>query len=119
MNQFLADVLQGLQSNSKYLDSKYFYDKKGDKLFQQIMASDEYYLTNAEMEIFSTQQAGIANKVLKNIDQLDVIEFGPGDATKSIFLLKELAQRNAIANYFPIDISKNIIDFLEKEFQRK
>jgi dimethylhistidine N-methyltransferase len=114
MNQFLTDVLQGLQSDSKYLDSKYFYDKKGDKLFQQIMASEEYYLTNAEMEIFSTQQAGIADEVLKNTSQLDVIEFGPGDATKSIYLLKELAERKAIANYFPIDISKNIIGFLNK-----
>jgi dimethylhistidine N-methyltransferase len=114
MNQFLTDVLQGLQSDPKYLDSKYFYDKKGDRLFQQIMASDEYYLTNAEMEIFSTQQAGIADEVLKNTSQLDVIEFGPGDATKSIYLLKELAERKAIANYFPIDISKNIIGFLNK-----
>jgi dimethylhistidine N-methyltransferase len=119
MNQFLTDVLQGLQSDSKYLDSKYFYDKKGDKLFQQIMASEEYYLTNAEMEIFSTQQAGIADEVLKNTSQLDVIEFGPGDATKSIYLLKELAERKAIANYFPIDISKNIIGFLNESLPKQ
>jgi dimethylhistidine N-methyltransferase len=119
MNQFLTDVLKGLQSTPKYLDSKYFYDKKGDKLFQQIMASDEYYLTNAEMEIFSTQQAGIADEVLKNTHQLDVIEFGPGDATKSIFLLKELAERKAIANYFPIDISKNIIGFLNESLPKQ
>jgi len=114
MNQFLTDVLKGLQSTPKYLDSKYFYDKKGDELFQKIMESDEYYLTNAEMEIFSTQQSAIADVVLKNTKPLDVIEFGPGDATKSIHLLKELAERKAIANYFPIDISKNIISFLDK-----
>lgn len=114
MNQFLTDVLKGLQSTPKYLDSKYFYDKKGDELFQKIMDSDEYYLTNAEMEIFSTQQANIADEVLKNTRQLDVIEFGPGDATKSIHLLKELAGRKVIANYFPIDISKNIISFLDE-----
>lgn len=112
MNQFLTDVLKGLQSEPKYLDSKYFYDKKGDELFQKIMSSDEYYLTNAEMEIFSTHQAGMADEVLKNTHQLDVIEFGPGDATKSVHLLKELADRKAIANYFPIDISKNIIGYL-------
>ena len=41
------------------------------------MSSDEYYMTNAEMEIFSTQQAAIADEVLKNTNQLDVIEFGP------------------------------------------
>ncbi|MGN6267363.1 MAG: L-histidine N(alpha)-methyltransferase, partial [Ginsengibacter sp.] len=49
MNQFLDDVLKGLQASPKYLDSKYFYDKEGDRLFQKIMESDEYYLTNAEM----------------------------------------------------------------------
>lgn len=114
MNQFLTDVLKGLQSTPKYLDSKYFYDKKGDELFQKIMDSNEYYLTNAEMEIFSTQQAGIADEVLKNTRQLDVIEFGPGDVTKSIHLLKELAGRKAISNYFPIDISKNIISYLDE-----
>lgn len=119
MNQFLTDVLKGLQSTPKYLDSKYFYDKKGDELFQQIMDSNEYYLTNAEMEIFSTQQAGIADEVLKNTRQLDVIEFGPGDATKSIFLLKELAERKAIASYFPIDISKNIIRFLDENLPKQ
>lgn len=114
MNQFLNDVLKGLQSSPKYLDSKYFYDKKGDELFQKIMSSDEYYLTDAEMEIFSNQKAGIADYVLKNTNQLDVIEFGPGDATKSIYLLKELTDRKAISNYFPIDISKNIISYLNE-----
>ena len=114
MNNFLKDVLHGLQSSPKYLDSKYFYDKKGDELFQNIMASDEYYLTNAEMEIFSKQSKTIADKVLAEADQIDVVEFGPGDAVKSIHLLKELTERHEISNYFPIDISENIINVLNK-----
>ncbi len=112
MNNFLKNVLQGLQSSPKYLDSKYFYDEKGDELFQKIMASDEYYLTDSEMEIFSTQTAEIADAVMNGDGQIDVIEFGAGDATKSLHLLKELWRRNAIANYFPIDISENIIELL-------
>lgn len=114
MNNFLQNVLKGLQSSSKYLDSKYFYDKKGDELFQKIMASDEYYLTDSEMEIFSTQTAEIADTVLSEHEQLDVIEFGAGDATKSIYLLQEFLKRKAIATYFPIDISENIIKLLHK-----
>jgi len=119
MNQFLTDVLKGLQSSQKYLDSKYFYDKKGDELFQKIMDSDEYYLTNAEMEIFSKQTSDIADQLLIETDKLDVIEFGPGDAVKSVYLLKELSERNALINYFPIDISKNIIDLLNKNLLGK
>lgn len=119
MNNFLKDVLQGLQSSPKYLDSKYFYDKKGDELFQKIMASDEYYLTNAEMEIFSKQSGKIADKVLTEANQIDVVEFGPGDAVKSIHLLKELSGRNAMTNYFPIDISENIISVLNKKLPKQ
>jgi len=104
MNQFLTDVLKGLQSSPKYLDSKYFYDKKGDELFEKIMASDEYYLTNAEMEILSKQTTEIADEILKETTKSDVIEFGPGDAVKSIYLLRELSERNVLTNYFPIDI---------------
>ncbi len=119
MNNFLSDVLKGLQSSPKYLDSKYFYDKKGDQLFQKIMDSDEYYLTNAEMEIFSEQQSQIADTVLDHNDKIDVIEFGPGDATKSIHLLKVLTARNQVGNYVPIDISQNIISLLDKTLPKQ
>jgi dimethylhistidine N-methyltransferase len=113
------DVLKGLQSSPKYLDSKYFYDKKGDELFQKIMHSEEYYLTNAEMDIFSNQSVQIADNVLNNTKEIDVIEFGPGDAVKSIHLLKELSGRNTIGRYFPIDISKNIINVLNKNLPKQ
>ncbi|MEO8720841.1 MAG: L-histidine N(alpha)-methyltransferase [Ginsengibacter sp.] len=119
MNNFLTDVLNGLQSSPKYLFSKYFYDKKGDELFQKIMDSPEYYLTNAEMEIFSTQTNAMACSLLQKNTAIDILEFGPGDATKSVFLLKELSERNALINYFPIDISKNIIDNLNKNLPKQ
>jgi L-histidine N-alpha-methyltransferase len=37
LEQFKKDVEQGLDSSPKTLPSKYFYDKKGDALFVQIM----------------------------------------------------------------------------------
>lgn len=115
MNQFLTDVLKGLQSSPKYLQSKYFYDKKGDELFQQIMNCDEYYLTDCEMEIFSTQTAQIADIIIDQHHNFDVVELGAGDAVKSVFLLKELIKKKAISTYFPVDISNNIIDLLHKK----
>lgn len=119
MNHFLQDVLKGLQSSPKCLDSKYFYDKRGDELFQKIMASDEYYLTNSEMEIFSEQTSEIGNAVLSSTQDLDVIEFGAGDATKSIYLLKELLKRKAVSTFFPIDISDNIIQLLNETLPKQ
>ena len=100
MNQFLTDVLKGLQSDPKYLDSKYFYDKKGDELFQKIMDSDEYYLTNAEMEIFSTQQAGIADEVLKNIAQLDVTRIWPGRCYQVYSFIKRTGRTQGHSQLF-------------------
>ena len=115
MDQFLQDVLKGLQSTPKYLQSKYFYDKKGDELFQKIMHCEEYYLTNCEMEIFSTQTSQIADIIIDQHRNFDVVELGPGDAVKSVYLLKELVNKNAISTYFPVDISNNIIDLLHKK----
>lgn len=119
MNQFLKDVLKGLQASPKYLNSKYFYDKKGDELFQKIMASDEYYLTKSEMEIFLHQSKEMADSILLEEDTFDVIEFGPGDAVKSMHLVKELLKRKAIATYYPIDISGNIIDLLDNKLSKQ
>jgi L-histidine Nalpha-methyltransferase len=115
MNQFLLDVLKGLQTTPKYLQSKYFYDKKGDDLFQKIMHCEEYYLTRCEMEIFSTQTSHIADIIIDQHRNFDVVELGPGDAVKSVYLLKELVNKNAISTYFPVDISNNIIDLLHKK----
>lgn len=115
MEQFLMDVLKGLQSTPKYLNSKYFYDKKGDELFQQIMATAEYYPTNCEMEIFTSKKKEMADAVLARHSQLQLVELGPGDAVKSIHLIRELFEREALKIYSPIDISGNIIELLQKK----
>jgi len=110
---FYQDVINGLTASQKYLFSKYFYDEAGDKLFQQIMASPEYYLTRCEMEIFQHQSGDIA--ALFEGEPFDLVELGPGDATKSWHLLRELMRRKAPFTYYPIDISSNVIGWLEEK----
>lgn len=111
-SRFLEDVVMGLNSKPKRLQSKYFYDAEGDRLFQQIMNSPEYYLTNAEMEIFSRQTAGLAAAVLEGGQPFDLIELGAGDATKSSHLLRNLLAQKADFTYLPIDISSHVISSL-------
>ena len=113
MNSFLNDVITGLSADFKHLDSKYFYDKKGDEIFQHIMQCEEYYLTNSEMEIFSEQSKLIVDVVLEKVNKIDIIELGPGDVSKSRHLLNEFLQRDSLGTYFPIDISENIIELLK------
>ena len=111
-NQFYDDVIAGLQSEPKTLNSKYFYDANGDKLFQDLMNCEEYYPTNCELEIFSEKTAEICEAIIGDGDAFDLIELGAGDATKSSYLLKHLIDRQADFTYLPIDISSNVISYL-------
>jgi len=110
--QFLQETLEGLHAEPKRMYSKYFYDETGDQIFQQIMGMDEYYLTDAEMEIMKYQADGIADAISKDGHGFDLIELGAGDATKSIHLLKKLIDKKLDFKYFPIDISSHVIDEL-------
>lgn len=118
-NTFKQDIYNGLNSKPKSLPSKYFYDAKGDVLFQKIMACDDYYLTNADNEIFSEQTQNLAKALNFENETFDVLELGAGDATKSTFLLKEWQNSGAEFTYYPIDISSNIINYLETEMPKR
>lgn len=109
---FYKDVISGLRSTPKRLSSKYFYDAKGDKIFQEIMNCQEYYPTRCEMEIFSEKTAELAEAIIGEGDAFDLIELGAGDATKSSHLLKYLLDQRTDFTYLPIDISGNVINYL-------
>ncbi len=117
--QFLQETLTGLQSEPKFMLSKYFYDATGDRIFQQIMEMEEYYLTNAEMEILQYQSAQLSQAISADGTAFDLIELGAGDATKSIHLLKSLLNDQMEFSYFPIDISEHVISDLEENLPKK
>ena len=113
--QFAKDVKDGLSAEQKYLPSRYFYDKKGDELFIKIMHSPEYYLTNAEFEIFNEQTQEIIDSFEIGEEGIELYELGAGDGTKTIKLLESIDHNKLI--YKPIDISTNAIYNLEKRLQ--
>ncbi|MCK8522328.1 L-histidine N(alpha)-methyltransferase [Aquimarina sp. D1M17] len=112
ISTFEKEVCEGLTAFPKYLSSKYFYDEAGDKLFQQIMALPEYYLTRAEFEIFQTHKLDIAHSFDNDKEGFDLIELGAGDGKKTKILLKELGDHNYDFTYVPIDISQNAVEGL-------
>lgn len=114
-NQFRSDVVNGLHKTPKKLQSKYFYDKAGDRLFQQIMAMPEYYLTDCELDIFKNKTKKLADALQFNGSPFDLIELGAGDASKSSYLLKHLVNNDAKFTYMPIDISGNILSVLQEK----
>ncbi|MBV6880230.1 L-histidine N(alpha)-methyltransferase [Epilithonimonas ginsengisoli] len=115
---FLLDVIEGLQSSPKRLHSKYFYDKAGDQLFQQIMNMPEYYLTDCELDIFKNKTELLAKSILIDNKPFDLIELGAGDAMKSSYLLEHLTKKNIDFTYMPIDISGHILEELSGKFSR-
>ncbi len=115
---FEEDVSKGLTTFPKYLYSKYIYDKKGDKLFQDIMALPEYYLTNCEYNILEKHTAEIADAFL-GPDGFDLIELGAGDGKKTKVLLRHLVAQNTNFSYLPVDISLNVLEELNASLKEE
>lgn len=109
--QFAAHVLEGLSATHKFLSSRYFYDAEGDRLFQAIMRSPEYYPTNCEQEIFERQGVQIAQSLATGA-AFELEELGSGDGLKTQFLLDALHSINASFTYRPIDISANSLKLI-------
>jgi len=112
---FKDDVDKGLSAPFKYLLSRYFYDACGDKLFQDIMHMPEYYLTDAEHEIFSEQGKHILKAVQHDGTGFDLVEFGAGDGLKTRILIKRMVEEKADFRYLPIDISGDVLQALKFE----
>jgi dimethylhistidine N-methyltransferase len=117
--QFYEDVYKGLTDFPKHLSSKYFYDEKGDKLFQDIMHMPEYYLTDCEFAILKEHKAEIAALFGRRNLTFNLIELGAGDGKKTKILLKYLSDTKFDFKYHPIDISQNALHGLEKSLHEE
>ena len=119
LSQLGKDVLEGLSKPQKSLPSKYFYDKKGDELFVKIMHMPEYYLTDAEMDIFTNQTEALGN-ALGFPQPFDLIELGAGNGEKTIRLLKYLHEELRLDfTYVPVDISRNALSGLTAHLEKE
>src|SRR5215510_3071307 len=103
LSQFAEDVLRGLSSTPKQLSSRYFYDDEGTRLFMEIMKLPEYYLTRAELKIFTEQTDEIREAFTKNAEAIDLIELGAGDGTKTAVLIENFLEKGVEFTYSPID----------------
>jgi dimethylhistidine N-methyltransferase len=99
LQTMLTDVVSGLSQDRKTLPSKYFYDERGSKLFDDICELDEYYVTRTESALMQEQVGDIADVIGPNVL---LVEYGSGSSLKTRLLLRNLIQP---AGYVPIDIS--------------
>lgn len=108
INKEQQDILDGLISEQKTINPKYFYDHRGSKLFEKITQLDEYYPTRTELTILNNYAQDIAQ--LLEPGSL-IVEPGAGNCTKIEYLLEAI--RPSI--YVPQDVSE---EFLQKSAQR-
>ena len=101
------EILKGLKAVPKYILPKYFYDKKGSELFEEITKLKEYYPTRIEKSILST----ISSNINLNFSNMSIIELGSGDASKIRILINQIPKEKLqTIKYFPIDISQSAIE---------
>jgi L-histidine Nalpha-methyltransferase len=110
--EFAREVEQGLTSAPKRLPCRYFYDEYGSRLFEEICALPEYYLTRTERQILQEHADEIA--ALFN-EEMALVELGSGSAAKTrllieAFLRRAPAGRYPSLRYVPIDISPTILE---------
>lgn len=110
---FLNDVIEGLSQVEKTLPCKYFYDRRGSRLFDAICELDEYYLTRTELKILRQHAAEIAEAIGP---RAMIIEPGSGSSVKTQILLDRSIDPCA---YVPVDISReHLCDTAEALSQR-
>jgi dimethylhistidine N-methyltransferase len=109
---FRDEVLRSLAKSPRELPCKFFYDKHGAQLFQQICELPEYYITRTEIEILRLHGAEIAKALGP---QIELIGLGTGAGTKTRILLEELRDPRV---YVPIDISKEQLEKSAARFRK-
>src|SRR5262249_13775886 len=97
--QFARDAIAGLTARPKRMLPKYFYDKAGSRLFEEITELPEYYPTRCELAILRQHGAEIARLLPEGTA---LIEFGSG-STRQVRILLDAA--STIEAYVPVDIS--------------
>jgi dimethylhistidine N-methyltransferase len=107
LREFARDVREGLRSKPKYLLAKYFYDKEGSRLFEEITRLPEYYLTRTEASILKEHAAAIRDTLDGDIS---LVELGSGSSSKTQILLENIMEEQRRLHYLPIDISPTILD---------
>jgi L-histidine Nalpha-methyltransferase len=106
LDEFALDVKYGLSLPRKSLKSKYFYDKIGSSLFEQICLQPEYYITRTETDIFRQKLPELVSLFSEDIS---IVELGSGSSSKTRILFDHLSQTQNRLYYFPIDVSHSML----------
>jgi dimethylhistidine N-methyltransferase len=101
-SDFLAEVVEGLSQQPKRIPPKFFYDKRGSELFDEICNQPEYYLTQTETGILKEHAGNIAKYIEP---ECVIVELGSGASEKVRLLFDSIKP----SGYMGVDISKEFL----------
>ncbi|KAF2121345.1 C-type lectin protein [Lophiotrema nucula] len=101
----LQDIKKGLRPENggeKRLPTLLLYDEAGLRWFEKITYLDEYYLTNAEIEVLEKYADDIAQRIQAGSV---VVELGSGNLRKVNILLQAIDRLGKDVEYYAVDLS--------------
>ena len=114
---FADEIFFSLNQHSKFINPKFFYDKKGSELFEKICDLSEYYPTRTEISILKK----LKDELPLYIDgSIRLVELGSGSSVKTRLILDILNQIQDTVEYFPIDISEILTEssaLLQRDYE--
>ena len=109
---FRDDVLAGLAAPIRAVPARWFYDRRGSELFEEITRLPEYYLTRLDTELLARHAPDVAAIVGPGSA---IVELGAGSAVKTPTLIEAVKP----AAYVPIDISGEFLRSSAAALQRE
>lgn len=111
--QMLEEVVEGLSRPQKRLSPKYFYDRRGSELFEEITRQPEYYPTRTERRLLGAHMGAW----LSGMRPGSLVELGAGAADKTTAILDAMHTHVESPVYVPIDISGEFLDRVAAELR--
>jgi len=111
---FAEEISSSLNRSSKFINPKFFYDKKGSDLFEKICSLPEYYPTRTEISILERLQTELPPYL---DDSFQLVELGSGASVKTRLILDIFTKLQEKTEYFPIDISEILTESSEQLLQ--
>ncbi len=104
--RMLREVAEGLSRPQKRLSPKFFYDRRGSELFEEITRQPEYYPTRTERLLLHDH----VTDWIRALRAASLVELGAGAADKTTTLLDAMDETVGTPTYVPIDISGEFLE---------
>jgi len=105
-SEMAAEVRAALAGTPPSLPSKYFYDDRGSRLFQEITRLPEYYQTRTEEAILEA----VTDEVAARAGARELVELGSGSGRKIRLLLDAMARTKRLESCVLFDINERDLE---------